>query len=60
MCGGSGKETNKKTMSHEKYVAPNLTLVPSPSLSSFYLAAAFLHGCEIKAGEGRTGNEANF
>ena len=34
------------------------SLVPSPSHPSFYLAVLFLHGCEIKAGVGRTGNEA--
>ena len=39
--------------------------VPSPSHPSFCLAAvekksAFLHGCETKAGVGRTGNEARL
>ena len=36
------------------------SLVPSPSYSSFYLAAVEKKlGCEIKAEMGRTGNEAN-
>ena len=40
------------------------SLVPSPPRPSFCLAAMekkralFLHGCETKAGVGRTGNEA--
>ena len=37
------------------------SLVPSPSHPSFYLAVVEkkgFHGCEIKAGVGRTGNEA--
>ena len=37
------------------------SLVPSPShpqLLSNFPPSLFLHGCEIKAGVGRTGNEA--
>ena len=49
----------------KKYVIYS-SLIPSPSLWSFYLKAMhgeklfLLYGCEINTGVGRTGNAANL